>query len=114
MHGISPQAFARGLSGVVYVTTPAGRRVRVGRLGAWHVVMSPTTKQPTLFAEGAPHLIWQRYAPDRVVAYLVSSPPKARIGRPKPAPNPPMELTGKPTTWAAGTIIVSEGSIVYV
>ena len=109
---LASAAIAKGSSGRLYVLNSQGRRTYVGLIGAWKVVISPTTKQPTLITEAATiRRYWLRHPPRAALAVLQPDQPHAYIGRPKPPPAKPFAVRGAPSTWRNGQVILSEGSI---
>lgn len=111
--GLTPPPMQAGPTGRLYIVSLAGgRRVYAGLIGQWKIVLSPTTKLPTLIATAHPLLCWLRHPPRSALAVLEPVQPKQRIGRPKPARLPPVALRGTVTTWRAGQIILSEGGYV--
>lgn len=105
---------AQGTTGRIYVRSVGGRRIYAGRISAWHVVISPNTGKPTMIATTTIGRYWLHHPPRAALAVVQPDPPHAYIGRPKPPPATPMEITGVASTWRQEQIILSEGSIEYL
>ena len=84
--------------------------VRVGTLGAWEIVVSPTTQRPTLKGDGRFLRIWAGAADLAVVVTLTPTPPLARLGTP-PARVRPFTLSGFLARLTPSAITIARGTI---
>lgn len=103
-----PPALSRGTSGAARI--PHGPRL--GVLTAWRVVLSPTTGQYTLIAEGRFARYYARdIAPLRAEAALTPESPPARIGRPKPPRLTPFRFAGRVALLTPSLLTIAEGEV---
>lgn len=85
--------------------------IRAGVLTEWRVVISPSTKQYTLFGKGT---IARYYIPavgGAVRVELTPTPVPRRIGRPAPKAPAPFVLAGTIAELTGTTITISQGEI---
>lgn len=102
-----PVLIARGADGEARIP----RGPRLGALGAWRVVSSPTTGQPTLIAEGRFLQHYVRAGLARAEARLIPATPPARIGRPTPRPSPPLRFVGRVAELTPTRLTLAEGEV---
>jgi hypothetical protein len=102
----SPPTQAEGVSGTLRIGG-----LRAGVLTKWRVVLSPSTKQPTLFGEGKIARYYSSATGTIVRAELTPAPVPYRIGRPRPAQPRPFVLIGTIAELTGKTITISNGEI---
>jgi hypothetical protein len=102
----TPAALAQGTHGVLHI---AG--LRAGHLTEWRVVMSPTTKKPTLFGTGRIGRYYTQAVGGIVRAELTPTPIPRRIGRKAPPLLKPFVLIGTIAELTGRTITISHGEV---
>jgi hypothetical protein len=85
--------------------------LRAGVLTKWRVVISPTTRLPTLFGEGRIGRYYAQAIGGAVRAELTPSPVPRRIGRPAPKTPAPFVLIGTIAELTGKTITISNGEV---
>ncbi len=104
IHG--PAAVAEGTQGTLRIGN-----LRAGVLTKWRVVMSPTTKRPTLFAEGRIGRYYVQAVGSVARVELTPAPVPRRIGRPAPKALLPFVLIGTIVELTGKSITISNGEI---
>ena len=102
----SPSAVAHGTAGTLWIGG-----LRAGQLTAWRIVMSPSTKQPTLFGTGRIGRYYQQAIGGVARAELTPTPVPRRIGRKAPPTPTPFVLVGTIAELRSTSITISHGEI---
>lgn len=101
-----PATVARGEQGRVFIGG-----LRAGVLTEWRVVISPTTKKPTLFGTGRIGRYYQQTIGGMARIELTPAPTPRRIGRPTPPTPRPFVLVGTIAELTSKTITIASGEI---
>lgn len=102
----SPPTQAEGAAGTLRIGG-----LRAGVLTKWRVVLSPSTKMPTLFGEGKIARYYATAVGSVARVELTPAPAPRRIGRPVPKPMQPFVLIGTIAELTGKTITISNGEI---
>ena len=101
-----PSTVVQGVTGTIRIGN-----LRAGVLTKWRVVISPTTRMPTLFGEGRIGRYYTQAIGGAVRAELTPAPTPSRIGRPTPALPRPFVLVGTIAELTGKTITISHGEV---
>ncbi len=104
MLAFSAPTISRGTGGLVR----CGALI-VGELGAWEIVLSPTTGQPTLKGGGVFRRFWVAQPPSSVTVRLTPAAPAPTLRKPRPKAPPPFVLTGRIARLTPTAITISHG-----
>lgn len=102
-----PPALSRGTEGAARIIGGP----RIGALTAWRVVLSPTTGQHTLIAEGRFARHYAAAPPARAEVSVIPATPPARIGRPRPKPLTPFRFAGRVALLTPTRLTLAEGEV---
>lgn len=101
-----PKARATGAGGALLLG-----RVRVGALRDWRLVISPTTRRPTLIADARVARAWLHAPPSTLTALVTPAPTPALLGRPAPPRPRPLRISGRVARLTAAGVTLAECEI---
>jgi hypothetical protein len=106
MSAVGPPTQAQGSAGVLRIGG-----LRAGVLTEWRVVISPSTKRPTLFGKGRIARYYVSAVGSVARVELTPAPVPRRIGRPAPKTPAPFVLIGTIAELTGKTITISNGEV---